>query len=154
MEIVSKRVTKKDSEFSIWTFEFWQTDASANFFGHSHTHEVNNANDAVLLNEARHFFYALSTPHKYLSVTSTNTMIPSALRTVARRSTGRQSVAAFHTTSSLSADVSVEHGRGDWKTYGDLSSYKPGSFQIKTYNKISPHGLARFPSGEYEVREG
>ena len=81
-------------------------------------------------------------------------MIPSALRTVARRSTGRQSVAAFHTTSSLSADVSVEHGRGDWKTYGDISSYKPGSFQIKTYNKISPHGLARFPSEQYEVREG
>ena len=84
-------------------------------------------------------------------------MIPSALRTAARRSTttsGRQSVAAFHTTSSLSADVSVEHGRGEWKTYGDISSYKPGHFQIKTYNKISPHGLARFPSEQYEVREG
>jgi len=52
------------------------------------------------------------------------------------------------------ADVSVEHGRGAWKTYGDISSYSPGSFQIKTYNKISPHGLARFPSEQYEVKEG
>eukprot|EP00986_Skeletonema_menzelii_P013323 scaffold7658_cov140-Skeletonema_menzelii.AAC.13 len=80
-------------------------------------------------------------------------MIPTALRTAARTS-GRRSAAAFHTTASLAADVSVEHGRGEWKTYGDITTYKPGHFQIKTYNKISPHGLARFPKEQYEVKEG
>lgn len=52
------------------------------------------------------------------------------------------------------ADVSVEHGRGAWKTYGDVTSYQPGRFQIKTYNKISPIGLAKFPAEQYEVKEG
>jgi D-3-phosphoglycerate dehydrogenase len=46
----------------------------------------------------------------------------------------------------------VEHGRGHWKTYGDLENYKPGKFQIKTFNKISPVGLARFPADNYDVR--
>jgi D-3-phosphoglycerate dehydrogenase len=50
------------------------------------------------------------------------------------------------------ADVEVEHGRGQWQTYGDLESYKQGKYQIKTFNKISPIGLARFPNGEYDVR--
>ena len=50
------------------------------------------------------------------------------------------------------ADVAVEHGRGQWKTYGDLENYKPGKFQIKTINKISPKGLARFPEDRYDVR--
>ena len=27
--------------------------------------------------------------------------------------------------------VEVEHGRGHWKTYGDIESYKPGKYQIK-----------------------
>jgi D-3-phosphoglycerate dehydrogenase len=50
------------------------------------------------------------------------------------------------------ADIAVEHGRGQWKTYGDLSSYKPGKFQIQCFNKISPVGLARFPEDIYDVR--
>lgn len=50
------------------------------------------------------------------------------------------------------ADISVEHGRGQWKTYGDLSTYKPGKFQIQTFNKISAKGLARFPEDLYDVR--
>jgi D-3-phosphoglycerate dehydrogenase len=50
--------------------------------------------------------------------------------------------------------VVVEHGRGEWKTYGDLSNYKQGKYQIKTFNKISPIGLARFPSDEYDLRTG
>lgn len=50
------------------------------------------------------------------------------------------------------ADIAVEHGRGQWKTYGDLASYKPGKFQIKCFNKISPVGLARFPEDVYDVR--
>ena len=52
------------------------------------------------------------------------------------------------------ADVQVEHGRGQWKTYGDLQSYKQGKYQVKTFNKISPVGLSRFPSDEYDVRTG
>ena len=50
------------------------------------------------------------------------------------------------------ADVELEHGRGKWKTYGDIENYKPGQFQIKTFNKISPIGLARFPEDSYDVR--
>ena len=52
------------------------------------------------------------------------------------------------------SDVQVEHGRGQWKTYGDLQSYKEGKYQIKTFNKISPIGLNRFPGEEYDVRIG
>ena len=51
-------------------------------------------------------------------------------------------------------NVNVEHGRGEWKTYGDLSNYKQGKYQIKTFNKISPVGLARFPGDDYDVRSG
>jgi D-3-phosphoglycerate dehydrogenase len=61
---------------------------------------------------------------------------------------------AFTSTATTFADVSVEHGRGEWKTYGDITSYKPGKFQIKTYNKISPLGLTKFPSEQYEVKSG
>lgn len=50
------------------------------------------------------------------------------------------------------ADIAVEHGRGEWKTYGDLSSYKPGKFQVKCFNKISPVGLAQFPEESYDIR--
>jgi D-3-phosphoglycerate dehydrogenase len=52
------------------------------------------------------------------------------------------------------ADVQVEHYREEWKTYGDLQSYKQGKYQIKTFNKISPVGLSRFPTDEYDVRTG
>jgi D-3-phosphoglycerate dehydrogenase / 2-oxoglutarate reductase len=52
----------------------------------------------------------------------------------------------------FAAAVQVEHGRGEWQTYGDLSKYTPGKFQIKTLNKISPVGLQRFPSEKYDVR--
>ena len=50
------------------------------------------------------------------------------------------------------ADVEVEHGRGQWKTYGDISNYNPGKWQIKCFNKISPLGLARFKADEYDIR--
>ena len=52
------------------------------------------------------------------------------------------------------ADIQVEHGRGQWKTYGDLDSYDQGKYQIKTFNKISPVGLSRFPAEDYDVRTG
>jgi len=61
---------------------------------------------------------------------------------------------AVSTTAPRLADVSVEHGRGVYKTFGDPETYQPGKFQVKTYNKISPHGLAKFPEKQYEVREG
>jgi len=50
--------------------------------------------------------------------------------------------------------VDVEHGRGSWKTYGDVENYKPGNYQIKTFNKISPIGLGRFPTEKYDIRTG
>jgi D-3-phosphoglycerate dehydrogenase len=50
------------------------------------------------------------------------------------------------------ADVEVEHGRGQWQTYGDLETYKQGKYQIKTFNKISPVGLSRFTPDQYDVR--
>lgn len=52
------------------------------------------------------------------------------------------------------ADVEVEHGRGKWQTYGDISNYKQGNYQIKTFNKISPVGLSKFPEDRYDIRTG
>jgi D-3-phosphoglycerate dehydrogenase / 2-oxoglutarate reductase len=49
------------------------------------------------------------------------------------------------------ADVEVEHVRAEWRTYGNLENYKPGKHQIKTFNKISPFGLSRFPSDSYDI---
>jgi len=60
------------------------------------------------------------------------------------------SVAARH----MSSNVEVEHGRGDWMTYGDIENYEQGKYQIKTFNKISPVGLARFQKDNYDVRTG
>ena len=54
----------------------------------------------------------------------------------------------------MSSNVEVEHGRGEWKTYGDIDNYKQGKYQIKTFNKISPVGLARFHKDNYDVRTG
>lgn len=50
------------------------------------------------------------------------------------------------------ADVHVEHGRAQWATYGDLENYNQGKYQIKTFNKISPLGLGRFPNKDYDIR--
>jgi len=85
-------------------------------------------------------------------------MIPTTLarQTVSKTSliasTTKRSISS--TTPTLLADVSVEHGRGDWKTYGDITSYQPGKFQVKTYNKISPLGLQKFPNVQYDIKEG
>lgn len=80
-------------------------------------------------------------------------MIPSLRTAVAKTAlpAARRQISA--STATL-ADVSVEHGRGEWKTYGDVESYQPGKFQVKTYNKISPDGLKKFPDLQYEIREG
>jgi len=82
-------------------------------------------------------------------------MIPSTLRTAISKTTGvSTAVRQISATTATLADISVEHGRGDWKTYGDVESYQPGKFQVKTYNKISPDGLKKFPENQYEIREG
>jgi len=49
-------------------------------------------------------------------------------------------------------DVELENYRSEWKTYGDIENYTPGKFTIQTFNKISPEGLKRFGSAEYNVR--
>lgn len=83
-------------------------------------------------------------------------MIPATFRqkalTAALSNEARRHISA--TPAALLADVSVEHGRGTWKTYGDISTYRPGKFQIKTFNKISPLGLQKFPDSKYEIRAG
>lgn len=86
-------------------------------------------------------------------------MIPavnSSMRPVARRTAASLGLASRSVASTPPAlsDVSVEHGRGEWKTYGDPSTYAPGKFQVKTFNKISPDGLRKFPEKQYEVKAG
>jgi hypothetical protein len=77
-------------------------------------------------------------------------------RAVSGNATRATTVAFVHTTASVQAadNVQVEHGRGQWKTYGDVENYKPGRYQIGTFNSISPVGLARFPPEEYDIRPG
>jgi len=82
-----------------------------------------------------------------LHATLRATARPAALSTVVARSISA-------TAPALLADVSVEHGRGAYKTFGDPASYQPGKFQVKTYNQISPDGLAKFPAAQYEVKAG
>mmetsp|Transcript_431 Transcript_431/g.832 ORF Transcript_431/g.832 Transcript_431/m.832 type:complete len:469 (+) Transcript_431:171-1577(+) len=81
-------------------------------------------------------------------------MIPTTLRTAISKTAVSTTVRQISATTATLADVSVEHGRGEWKTYGDVDSYQPGKFQVKTYNKISPDGLKKFPDEQYEIREG
>lgn len=52
------------------------------------------------------------------------------------------------------ASVDVDHGKGAWKTYGDLDTYKPGKFQIGTFNKISSKGLEVFQPDLYKLSDG
>jgi len=80
-------------------------------------------------------------------------MIPS-IRTAVTKSANTATRRQISASTAALADVSVEHGRGEWKTYGCVESYQPGKFQIKTYNKISPDGLKKFPDASYEVKEG
>lgn len=92
-------------------------------------------------------------------------MIGVQLRSIASKATWKTSVSHAMSGSRLPAlsmavrtfadvDIEVEHGRGEWKTYGDLENYKPGKHQIQTFNKISPIGLARFPEEHYDVFTG
>ena len=78
-----------------------------------------------------------------------------ALDKIVRNSTSiTNRFGAALTTRGMAGNVEVEHGRGEWKTYGDLDNYEQGKYQIKTFNKISPVGLARFHKDNYDVRTG
>lgn len=84
-------------------------------------------------------------------------MIPAVRQSAARTASAVATTATRRQISATApslADISIEHGRGDWKTYGDATTYKPGKFQIGTYNKISPVGLKEFPDSQYEIKEG
>jgi D-3-phosphoglycerate dehydrogenase len=75
------------------------------------------------------------------------------LRRSAVASATRSNFAAAGAARTFSAaPVEVEHGRGQWKTYGDLESYKTGKFQVKCFNKISPIGLKRFDEEKFDIR--
>lgn len=89
--------------------------------------------------------FARTTPRRVLLSSSTGTLTKNSLRVSLFLRGGE-----CRSRRSLS-DISVDHGRGEWKTYGDLENYKPGRYQIKTFNKISPSGLARFPSENFSV---
>lgn len=81
-------------------------------------------------------------------------MIPSVLRPTVSKTAAAAARRSISATSAVPQSVEVEHGRGEWKTFGDPATYQPGKFQVKTYNKISPDGLKRFPGAQYEIREG
>jgi len=61
---------------------------------------------------------------------------------------------AFTSTAAVSGNVPVdfEHFSSGWdvdsSAVGDI-----GKYHIETFNKISPQGLARFPSEKYEIKE-
>ena len=80
-------------------------------------------------------------------------------KAIPRLARGASKFSAFRPTSAATtnfsrgfADVQVEHGRGEWKTYGDVDQYKTGKYQIKCFNKISPIGLGQFPGDEYDIK--
>jgi len=81
-------------------------------------------------------------------------MIPALRQTIAKTAAPAAARRQISASATLLADVSVEHGRGEWKTYGNIDSYSPGKFQVKTYNKISPDGLKKFPAEQYQILEG
>jgi D-3-phosphoglycerate dehydrogenase len=81
-------------------------------------------------------------------------MLPSRLlsSSLSKRSRGNAFLLHACRSSSTSSSVEIEHGRGKWKTFGDVENYVPGKHQVKTFNKVSPIGLAKFPSDMYDVR--
>jgi len=84
-------------------------------------------------------------------IPSTASFCQKAISKTALSQAARRQISA---SAAALADVSVEHGRGDWKTFGDPTTYQPGKFQVRTYNKISPDGLKKFPDSQYEIKEG
>lgn len=63
------------------------------------------------------------------------------LKTTTRAASNKIEVANFEKKGSESL----------WKTFGDITDYKPGKYQIQTYNKISQVGLKRFGDTLYDV---
>lgn len=89
-----------------------------------------------------------------IMLASTNLLLKTTSRSLLASHARRQALHSTAVKSLSEVDVEVEHGRGQWKTYGDVENYKPGRYQIKTFNKISSVGLARFPSDVYDVCTG
>lgn len=62
----------------------------------------------------------------------------------------KKSFPATTTVRGFSEAVDIEHYSSGWKIT-DKDQYQPGQFNIKTFNKISPKGLNRFPPKDYIV---
>jgi hypothetical protein len=119
--------------------------------GDDHDHEINRLSPAhIFIDEptclSRYRQHCTATLSISRSLRVSVTMISAR---VLPRSVSR---VASSSSRFLSTSIEVEHGRGQWKTYGDVSNYTPGKYQIKTFNKVSPLGLARFPGDKYEIR--
>jgi D-3-phosphoglycerate dehydrogenase len=77
-------------------------------------------------------------------------LAPQLRSRMSRTSAARSTVRSLSTSG---PDVDVENfSRAEWKTYGDISNYKPGKFVIQTFNKISSVGLKEFGDGVYQVK--
>lgn len=46
--------------------------------------------------------------------------------------------------------IEVDHYSSGWN-FTDLEAYKPGKYQVKTYNKISVKGLESFPKDKFDI---
>jgi len=76
--------------------------------------------------------------------------------TVASRNFLRRAASAQRATAktcfSTSSNVEIEHYTSGWSQEDKDYYTQSGKFQIQTFNKISPKGLARFPADKYEVK--
>ena len=85
-------------------------------------------------------------------------MLSARVFTSVKRSFQPTAISSLGTTvrglSDRAWEVEIEHGRGDWKTYGNIGTFKEGKHRITTFNKISPKGLARFDEEKYDVKGG
>jgi len=52
---------------------------------------------------------------------------------------------------SSSANANVDHFSSGWQQINDKETNEPGNFNVKTFNKISPKGLEKFPTDRYKV---
>jgi len=79
-----------------------------------------------------------------------------ATRAICRRSQSLSSASRTFGARQFSdggPDVELDHGKGEWKTFGVVKNYNPGKFTIQTFNKISPIGLKQFPDAKYEITD-
>lgn len=79
------------------------------------------------------------------------TFQPLALRTTSAAS--RCFINTYRTAYS-GPEIDFDHFASGWKNVGDIGEFTQdhGTYQLHTFNKISPEGLAVFPKGLYDVR--